>query len=448
MTSFAAYADKVGYKNGSTGIARPVQTRLQDIYSVKDFGSTGTSNDTATVQRALTAANNAGGGLVIFPGGTVYTCDTLTVGSNTTMLGPGLVQLRTRGTFLFSISNQSNIIFDGMQMQGTAAGSSGQTPVGNERAVNVTGAGSSNISAHNCVFSLFLEYPFYAEIGSDVFFTSNRCNVCAYGPRFVNVPAGCCDGNIIDSTCTYTLNPTNIPQSVGIVAYSAGDIAGFSIAGNRVLKLGYAQAIVAHSVINAQIIGNHIVDSNYGIDCNPSTAAEFASNIVISNNILTFNGNLLLSTPQLGSLGIRVAAVSPSLGRNITISGNNVTGFNNGVTAASTDGGIIIAGTEGATITGNSIYNVGANGILIYGAEKGFVCANNTILHINQIGGQQRGIWCEGTGGAAAIGAISGNMITDLDGAFGTGIYRSVASPNLTITPSPNATYNVTTPLV
>src|SRR5262249_23138846 len=56
-------------------------------FNVKNFGATGngSSNDTAAINNAITAANNAGGGIVEFPPGTYRSPNSIHMKSNVTI---------------------------------------------------------------------------------------------------------------------------------------------------------------------------------------------------------------------------------------------------------------------------------------------------------------------------------------------------------------------------
>jgi hypothetical protein len=76
----------VGFIQAGTGaVATTVQTKLRESVSVKDFGATGdgTTNDTAAIQLAVTAAY-AQQKALYFPSGTYLMASTITMGNNTT----------------------------------------------------------------------------------------------------------------------------------------------------------------------------------------------------------------------------------------------------------------------------------------------------------------------------------------------------------------------------
>lgn len=86
---------KFDFKNGGatpTGaINRPINQKLSESVSVKDFGAVGdgVTNDTTAIQNALDYVYNAGGGRVYVPAGTYKTLLPLIVLSNVTFEGDG-----------------------------------------------------------------------------------------------------------------------------------------------------------------------------------------------------------------------------------------------------------------------------------------------------------------------------------------------------------------------
>src|SRR5437016_3860734 len=68
---------------GCTNVPQGGAKSAADIYSVRAFGATGDGKtlDTAAVNKAIDAANAAGGGTVVFPPGT-YLCFSIHLKSN------------------------------------------------------------------------------------------------------------------------------------------------------------------------------------------------------------------------------------------------------------------------------------------------------------------------------------------------------------------------------
>lgn len=98
---------------------------------VADYGATGdgSTNDTTSVQAAITAASAAGGGVVWFPEGT-YLCGDVTWATNVTLLGTGptsIIKKTLASSYLFTVnsgsssvaSNITNLTARGLTFRGT-----------------------------------------------------------------------------------------------------------------------------------------------------------------------------------------------------------------------------------------------------------------------------------------------------------------------------------------
>jgi hypothetical protein len=90
------------YDQGSTGaVNRPIDQKLGEWISVKDFGATGngTTDDTVAIQNAINAAQAKNGGIVLIPWGTYNISSTLLItGSNVILQGYGGDGLHDGGT--------------------------------------------------------------------------------------------------------------------------------------------------------------------------------------------------------------------------------------------------------------------------------------------------------------------------------------------------------------
>ena len=77
---------KVDFKNGGAtpagAVNRPINEKLQEVISVKDFGAlgNGTTDDTTAIQNAIDYGTSVGG-VVFFPTGYYRVTDTLNIGA-------------------------------------------------------------------------------------------------------------------------------------------------------------------------------------------------------------------------------------------------------------------------------------------------------------------------------------------------------------------------------
>ena len=99
-------ASQVVYNPAGTGaVATTVQTKLRESVSVKDFGAKGdgSTNDTAALNAAYTAAEAAGGVEVYWPAGTYKTTGTVTCGSKCSTRAPQAILSYTGSGVAFDI---------------------------------------------------------------------------------------------------------------------------------------------------------------------------------------------------------------------------------------------------------------------------------------------------------------------------------------------------------
>ena len=104
---------KVDLKNGGStptgAVNRPINEKLAELVSVKDFGAigNGTTDDTVAIQNALNASTN-----VYFPIGD-YLVTTLNIASGTVLNGAGVPQSSTSGTkILYNSVSGSCFVID------------------------------------------------------------------------------------------------------------------------------------------------------------------------------------------------------------------------------------------------------------------------------------------------------------------------------------------------
>ena len=110
--------------------------KLNNIVSVRDFGATGTGDDTAAIQSAITYCNTNNCD-VYFPVGTYTTTASITNLHNVRSTGPGKI---SRGTDTWSIepkNSEINILYCGSAGSNSNDGLSSSTPITIQRAVEI-----------------------------------------------------------------------------------------------------------------------------------------------------------------------------------------------------------------------------------------------------------------------------------------------------------------------
>ena len=113
MTKTRDLADLGGgfIQAGTGAVQRTVESKLQDVVSVKDFGAVGNgvTDDTAAIQAAITAANK-----VILPAGNTFKITSnITVSSNKHVVVEGILTRTGSGVVKAFLLNGNNIKIDG-----------------------------------------------------------------------------------------------------------------------------------------------------------------------------------------------------------------------------------------------------------------------------------------------------------------------------------------------
>lgn len=177
MTKTRDLADLGGgfIQAGTGAVQRTVESKLQDVVSVKDFGAVGdgVADDTAAIQAAINASTN-----VYVPAGNYAINTPLIVPANKTIFGEGVIQAKSGYTsnYLMVVGAESTIrclSFDGTNMPSptgawTGAGvGTARAPVGSAVFVNgSSGSVVANVTLDGLTFSNFSSGPvcaFYAD---------------------------------------------------------------------------------------------------------------------------------------------------------------------------------------------------------------------------------------------------------------------------------------------
>jgi hypothetical protein len=246
--------------SGTGAVTRTVQSKLQDVISVKDFGAVGNgvTDDTAAIQAALNYANSIGGGVVYMPPGRYRKADTISSSlimySNTTLRGDGDASIlffddtpavARSGNDMLVASNTSNIAFENFKVEGTALTYLNET---NQKQC-FTGSIVDGLRMNNVTITgtRYMATAFsYVKNGV---FTNNRLSYCVRdGIRATNSNNIVVSNNVLsyvsdDAIALHSINTAAIPGAGFVVTDNTLDgCQGIKI-------LGAKMAIVKNNVI-------------------------------------------------------------------------------------------------------------------------------------------------------------------------------------------------------
>lgn len=363
------------------------------VYVPEMFGTVGTADDTATIQAALTAIGNAGGGALLLPRNGGYIIQGVTVPANVEIRGPGtLVQFATSNQNGFVTLSGNNSGIRRVQLQGNAS-----APAGSGVVIGAVG----NVWIEDCIITNF---PVAGIASTSV----NANTVRITGNQFV--------GN----------HSWGILMSVG----------------------------TGHNMNSIWIRGNYVTGTvaGQGIFLDGSASGATLADVIVSNNEVTNNG----SGNNAGG-GIWVFHAFPlhitsnntvsNNGDNIQVNGSidfvvsdNVASLATGPVAAPNSAGISIGGNSAAGAISSNVVdqNTGAGILVTTGLPAGspsyITISGNTTTNNNQSTAQPFGgieVDPLGGSGAPAFITIAGNTSLDNQGGV-TQAYAVRVSGSLT----------------
>lgn len=219
-----------------------VRTALPYV-SVKTYGATGdgTTDDTTTIQNAITAAN---GGTVFFPSGTYKVTNTINVSvAGTTLRSAGAKIYVAFGAstpasgILFNIT-ASHVTFDGLWFDSTGTSATTTTNKYIVKYTGTSGAHLSNSIVRNCKFT---NLPWADN------FTLVVATHCVY--------AGFADLTVVED-CVF--------DSVGGAAVFTSQLTDLKVMRNRINNTGWYSIQLQALVVTALIDGNSITGTVAG----------------------------------------------------------------------------------------------------------------------------------------------------------------------------------------
>ena len=347
LIASSAGAATVGWiQLGAGAILRTVSDKLRDWVHVKDFGAVGdgSTNDTAAINAALLA------GLRVDFGGSdkSYKVDgalLLRSGHNIRGDGATITQV-TNNTEIFNIAGKSDISISGGNFVGVGID---YTDSDSSHSVAIYGTGGeTRIRVFNNRFTNFSYTPFRVVAGVD----------CS----FVN--------NVVVGPGTPTLTPVTSGKCYGVL-FDAGSV-GVLIEGNSISKT--AQGIRIETCTDVRIAGNRIfnITGQHGM-----YIGSGMTNVSVVGNTINTISLIGIKVQAQDTIGIDNTQVSV-IGNVITAPGDQGILFTNG-----TVGGVYKV--KNSVISGNSIFNAGANGINLSDCT-GVVVSGNVIKTTGQAG--------------------------------------------------------------
>ncbi len=413
----AAIGDRAYAVPGGT-IARSARQRATDVIYAVDFGVTCDgltgADQTAAIMAATNAAVALGGRDVVFPPGTCRIRSYMVLPSKTRWVSRSgtVFYLDPAMTTGYSVANYtraivfdavSEILIDGLTFQGAGIGSF-PCPAVCTRAVNIVFRNTNHVTIRNTVIQDF-GWATTADIpaaGIQVFGGHNY---------------------LIDNVTIQRTSGDNLAFSNGVYnvevrgstfAASTGDsalvctIGGYNhnYHGNRIsgTEENVAPVIVMDRCWNWAIANNQVYGGNVGQGIRVARYEDTGE----TNHDFTISGNVISRSAQ--AISVETAATKQGSqatagGGRFSITGNTI------INPTAT--GIVVADSEVGTITGNVISRAPENGILIAAYTSGvntgtLAVSGNTIAS----DGGTYGIRQLSAGGKLTPIALGGNVVT------------------------------------
>lgn len=372
---------------------RPIGDYFTEVYSLKDFGPTGTANDTATFNTASLAVSNSGGGKIIVPTGTYVVGGTFPIHlyHNVWLCGEGA------GSILQSAATVTKSAVNPLQVVGL---------------IQVGGDGGGN-SNNVRITDLNFSDNGFTDIGSGT----------------INVAPGATD----------FVFERNIITNASQLAVALGATTRFCITNNYILKTVQPQVGGFYSQIQAILVVAS-GESKYGVIANNDivgAALDVCLNegIISGNKISGFvfgNGIVTEQSPFCYNLQINDNIIWNGIGTDVN--GTHAGGIENWAKDTTISGNIIFGnsgvgidhGGQNGTVSNNICYDNATSQAGLHGLGARYADAtynaNNTVYSNNRsyntagVGGPQGYGYSEQSALLSGITIIGNNLNTNAIG--------------------------------
>jgi parallel beta-helix repeat protein len=386
-----------------------------------DYVNTSTTSAQTTIQSALTAVGNAGGGTVYLMEGTYIIDGGISIPSNVTLMGSGattIIKLKNAANIAVPMIGQVNWATDkSIGIKNLKLDGNKSTQSSGESAINL--ANNSGTSAGFTVEGVTIVDPFlygiYAE-GSNNLIQNNTIVTPGFRALYLfTFTNSVISGNYITGAGDYGIRlstgATNNVLSGNTVLSTTGTGIGISVADS-----------------NNTITGNQVSSNGaYGVE--------------IAGGLLnTISGNTITSNATRG-ISLTAGAETNTVNGN-TLSNNGGTTTNNAIyLAGSSDSNNITSNhiSDSSCTTNCYAINVSSSAIDATYLADNFIGPNETIndlgngtIYANQLDGSGN-LLSRSIGGGSSFGKTTAGTTLDIQGSLRTGPLPTPASPTLAV---------------
>lgn len=378
-------SDWIGFiQTGGAPVARSVQSKLRDVYNVRDWGAVGngSTDDTTKIQSALTAIPN--GAILYFPPGDYITSAALQINKSVTLQGSQkasctILCLANDGIVVNSANNVN--VYDMCIAQAVRHTTTPNSYTG------ILINGDTVLRPYNhCYRDVYIDgflYGIYADWIWSAVFDNVRTGYGANGlvARYLSV-------NNVVTNCSFSGDGTGYGIHIdGLGAGTEGWMISNTLTYNN--RFGITGSGATHVYI-----ANCILDYSYeaGISIIADSFGNFGGNFSIINNYIAMGTKVGVT----GIAPIHIAnTVSSSQNRGCQISNNHLISY----AGTTCPYGIFAEYAQGVNnaITGNSLKNFSTNDIRV-NADGGTITGNTCLSAI--------------TNNIQALGLVSNNTGT------------------------------------
>lgn len=350
---------------GAGASVRQITDKLNDFYSVKDYGAIGNTvlsggsylsgnNDTTAIQDALTEAAANGGGTVFLPPGTYYVTNSLNLGNNTTLYGCGATIFYGKPAFSF----QHCILMNGVNHTRVLDVTILSDPnfVRGDTGFGICVQGTSDDTLiQGCSLTSIASAGIWVTAATNVRVIGNRVNATkADGIHFSDgTIGGSMIGNIVsgsnDDALAVVLDTVGATQPSKIVI--SNNVVTDTVNGHGVVFIGCGDVVISNNSLtgsHGSLIGNYQWNAD----------TRMATNIVISGNMLSQSNPPPINNSELTGHGILIG-----FAQQVTITGNLISDIPTNTPYVTA--GICLYAYNNVFIRGNTFQNIVNHGVYV-----------------------------------------------------------------------------------